>query len=152
MNSRLKSAGAAGFRRSQCEDEMEKDQKEGLYIISVAAHLADVHPQTLRIYERKGLLRPQRTAKNRRRYSDEDIDRLRHIQELTQSEGLNLSGVRMVLAMEDELASLRDRVSAMQEQMEEMQRLAREQIAEVKRRVALSARPPASIMIRRGRR
>jgi MerR family transcriptional regulator/heat shock protein HspR len=131
---------------------MEKDQKEGLYIISVAAHLADVHPQTLRIYERKGLLRPQRTAKNRRRYSDEDIDRLRHIQELTQSEGLNLSGVRMVLAMEDELASLRDRVSAMQEQMEEMQRLAREQIAEVKRRVALSARPPASIMIRRGRR
>lgn len=131
---------------------MEKDRIEGLYIISVAAQLADVHPQTLRMYDRKGLLRPQRTAKNRRRYSDEDIDRLRHIQELTQSEGLNLSGVRMVLAMEEDLASLRETVSAMQEQMEEMQRLAREQVEDVKRRVALSARPPASIMLRRGRR
>ncbi|MBU1669677.1 MAG: MerR family transcriptional regulator [Actinobacteria bacterium] len=131
---------------------MEKDQKEGLYIISVAAQLADVHPQTLRMYERRGLLLPQRTAKNRRRYSDEDIERLRHIQELTQAEGLNLSGVRMVLEMEDELANLRERVAAMQEQMNEVQRMAREQMEEVKRRVALSAKPPASIMLRRGRR
>ncbi|MFH1149725.1 MAG: MerR family transcriptional regulator [Actinomycetota bacterium] len=131
---------------------MEKDQKEGLYIISVAAQLADVHPRTLRMYDRRGLLRPQRTAKNRRRYSDNDIERLRHIQELTQAEGLNLSGVRMVLEMEDELAGLRERVAAMQEQMDEVQRMAREQMEAVKRRVALSAKPPASIMLRRGRR
>ena len=91
-----------------------QDPERGLYIISVAASLGEVHPQTLRLYERKGLLRPQRTAKNRRRYSDSDIVRLRRIQELTQCEGLNLCGVRKVLAMEDEIASLRDKVSGLE--------------------------------------
>src|ERR687898_739214 len=77
-----------------------------LYVISVAAELAGVHPQTLRIYERKGLVDPARTAGGSRRYSDADIAVLRRIQELT-NEGLNLAGVERVLALEAELLRLR---------------------------------------------
>ena len=77
-----------------------------LYVISVAAELAGVHPQTLRIYERKGLLDPARTSGGNRRYSDADIALLRRIQELTAA-GLNLEGVRRVLALEAEVAGLR---------------------------------------------
>jgi MerR family transcriptional regulator/heat shock protein HspR len=128
---------------------MEADQQQGLYIISVAARLAQVHPQTLRLYERRGLLHPERTPKNRRRYSDEDIVRLRRIQELTQVEGLNLSGVRKVLEMEDELATLRERVLAMQEELEEAQRQMLDEMGELKRRVALSPMSPTSLVTRR---
>ena len=128
---------------------MERDEKQGLYIISVAARLADVHPQTLRLYERKGLLRPQRTPKNRRRYSDEDIEKLRRIQELTQTEGLNLSGVRMVLEMEGEMSTLRERVSAMEAEVAEVHRRLMEQMGNLKRQVALSTRSPASLVIRK---
>ena len=77
-----------------------------VYVISVAAELAGVHPQTLRIYERKGLLEPSRTSGGNRRYSDVDIDRLRRIQELTNA-GLNLEGVRQVMALEEENERLR---------------------------------------------
>jgi MerR family transcriptional regulator, heat shock protein HspR len=77
-----------------------------VYVISVAAELAGVHPQTLRIYERKGLLEPSRTRGGNRRYSDVDIDRLRRIQELTTA-GLNLEGVRQVMALEEENERLR---------------------------------------------
>lgn len=77
-----------------------------VYVISVAAELAGVHPQTLRIYERKGLVDPSRTVGGSRRYSDRDIDRLRRIQELTTA-GLNLEGVRRVIALEDENDMLR---------------------------------------------
>src|SRR6201990_945628 len=78
-----------------------------VYVISVAAELAGVHPQTLRIYERKGLLDPARTAGGNRRYSDSDLDRLRRIAELT-DEGLNLAGVRRVLELEAEIGELHD--------------------------------------------
>ena len=80
-------------------------QMRAVYIISVAAELAGVHPQTLRIYERKGLLEPARTTGGSRRYSQADIDHLRRIQELT-DEGLNLAGVKMVLALEAHIAHL----------------------------------------------
>ena len=76
-----------------------------VYIISVAAELAGVHPQTLRIYERKGLVDPARTGGGSRRYSEADIERLRQIQELT-NEGLNLAGVKRVLALEARIAEL----------------------------------------------
>ncbi len=82
------------------------DQDKAIYIISVAAELAGVHPQTLRVYERKGLLQPQRTQGNTRRYSQRDIALLQRIQELT-TEGLNLAGVMKVLELEDELTRLR---------------------------------------------
>jgi MerR family transcriptional regulator/heat shock protein HspR len=78
-----------------------------VYVISVAAELAGVHPQTLRIYERKGLVEPARTQGGSRRYSDQDIDLLRRIQELTE-QGLNLAGVHRVLTLEAEIARLRD--------------------------------------------
>jgi DNA-binding transcriptional MerR regulator len=84
------------------------DEQRAIYVISVAAELAGVHPQTLRIYERKGLLRPQRTSGNTRRYSDSDIATLRRIQELT-NEGLNLAGVVRVMQLELELELLRGR-------------------------------------------
>src|SRR4051794_5486870 len=80
-------------------------QIRAVYVISVAAELAGVHPQTLRIYERKGLLEPARTQGGSRRYSQDDIDHLRRIQDLTE-EGLNLAGVKRVLALEARVAEL----------------------------------------------
>ena len=81
-----------------------------VYVISVAAELAGVHPQTLRIYERKGLLDPARTVGGSRRYSERDIDRLRRIQDLT-GVGLNLEGVRRVLELEEEVERLRQELA-----------------------------------------
>jgi len=89
------------------------DSDRPLYMISVAAELAGVHPQTLRIYERRSLVSPQRTAGNTRVYSDADIERLRLIQQLTQEEGINLSGVVRILELEDE----RERLVAENEQL-----------------------------------
>ncbi len=86
---------------------MATEPNRAVFVISVAAELAGVHPQTLRIYERKGLVDPARTAGGSRRYSERDIDRLRRIQNLT-NEGLNLAGVQRVMALEDELARVRD--------------------------------------------
>jgi len=87
-------------------NEQARETARAVYVISVAAELAGVHPQTLRIYERKGLVDPARTVGGSRRYSDVDIDRLRRIQELTTA-GLNLEGVRRVMELEDEVAYLR---------------------------------------------
>jgi MerR family transcriptional regulator/heat shock protein HspR len=85
---------------------MARDPALAVYVISVAAELAGLHPQTLRIYERKGLVDPARTGGGSRRYSDADIEQLRRIQELT-TEGLNLAGVKRVLELEEELRRLR---------------------------------------------
>ncbi len=87
-------------------DGSEPRVTRAVYVISVAAELAGVHPQTLRIYERKGLLDPARTIGGSRRYSEQDIDQLRRIQDLTTA-GLNLEGVRRVLELEAEVARLR---------------------------------------------
>ncbi|MGH2777436.1 MAG: heat shock protein transcriptional repressor HspR [Actinomycetota bacterium] len=98
-----------------------------IYVISVAAELAGVHPQTLRIYERKGLLHPQRTAGNTRRYSDSDIALLRKIQELT-NEGINLAGVVRILELEDEIERTRvlhfDAVAELENAIDELQLIA----------------------------
>ncbi len=85
----------------------DRDANQAVYVISVAAELTGMHPQTLRIYERKGLLDPERTSGGSRRFSEHDLERLRHIQELT-STGLNLEGVRRVLQLESELSRLRE--------------------------------------------
>src|SRR2546428_10249596 len=107
--------------------ESSEPSDRALYIISIAAELAGVHPQTLRIYERKGLLQPARTAGNTRRYSDRDIARLRMIHRLTQEQGLNLAGVKMIVEMEDELDRLRRRTEALTRELEEArQRMFRE--------------------------
>ena len=96
----------------------QKDQSMAVYVISVAAELAGVHPQTLRIYERKGLLGPARTLGGSRRYSDKDIELLRRIQELT-SAGLNLEGVKRVIELESEVARLQQEVVDSRAQLRE---------------------------------
>jgi MerR family transcriptional regulator, heat shock protein HspR len=87
------------------------------YMISVAADLVGMHPQTLRIYETKGLIRPKRTAGNTRLYSEADVERLRLIQRLTSELGLNLAGVEHVLRLEDELRRMRRRFDRMEREM-----------------------------------
>ena len=108
-------------------------EDRAVYIISVAAELAGVHPQTLRIYERKGLLRPARTAGNTRRYSERDIDRLRMIQRLTQEEGLNLAGVKMIVQMEDEIDHMRQRMETMDRELQRARRRMREEIERLRK-------------------
>jgi MerR family transcriptional regulator/heat shock protein HspR len=100
------------------------DEERAVYVISVAAELAGVHPQTLRIYERKGLVRPQRTQGNTRRYSDRDIRVLRQIQDLTQDRGINLAGVKMVIEMQAELEALRRRTEELETQLRSSRRAA----------------------------
>lgn len=95
----------------------QRDDDRAVYVISVAAELAGMHPQTLRIYERKGLLRPQRTAGNTRRYSDRDIELLRDIHDLTQQRGINLAGVKAIIEMQAELDALRLKTEELQEQL-----------------------------------
>ena len=93
-------------------------QRDAVYIISVAAELAGVHPQTLRIYERKGLITPYRTPGGTRRYSNADLERLTLIQELT-NEGVNLEGVRRILNLESENERLRSQVTRLRRLLEE---------------------------------
>jgi MerR family transcriptional regulator, heat shock protein HspR len=89
------------------------------YMISVAAELVGMHPQTLRIYEQKGLVRPKRTAGNTRLYSESDLERLRVVQKLTTDLGLNLAGVEIVLRLEDELKKAHSRIERLQRQLRE---------------------------------
>jgi MerR family transcriptional regulator, heat shock protein HspR len=109
------------------------DADRGVFMISVAAELAEMHPQTLRMYEARGLITPKRSPKNTRLYSQADVERLRRIQQMTNDEGLNLAGVEMVLEMEatvermrSELARMRKRASEMERRLStEMERLRR---------------------------
>jgi MerR family transcriptional regulator/heat shock protein HspR len=98
-----------------------------LYVISVAAELAGVHPQTLRIYERKGLLAPARTSGRSRRYSDRDIALLRRIQELT-NEGVSLAGVHKVLELEDQLVAAHERIKRLEARLEALAREVEERV------------------------
>ena len=98
------------------DDQSQAAHSRALYVISVAAELAGMHPQTLRIYERKGLVEPTRTGGGSRRYSQRDIVRLHRIADLT-NQGLNLEGVRRVLALEDEVARLREELGRARAEM-----------------------------------
>lgn len=99
------------------------DSTRAVFVISVAAELAGMHPQTLRIYERKGLIDPFRTPGGTRRYSQEDIERLQLIQEMT-AEGMNLEGVRRVLALQEENRRLKRRLDRLRDKIEEMEEAA----------------------------
>jgi MerR family transcriptional regulator/heat shock protein HspR len=92
------------------------DHDRGVYMISVAAELAGMHPQTLRIYESRGLITPRRSAKNTRLYSREDVERLQRIQELTTELGMNLAGVQRVFELESELERMRRRLRSLERQ------------------------------------
>jgi MerR family transcriptional regulator/heat shock protein HspR len=100
--------------------EISIDDERGVFMISVAAELADMHPQTLRIYESRGLINPKRSPKNTRLYSQRDVERLRRIQQMT-SEGLNLVGVEMVLALEERVRRLRAELERARRRVEELE-------------------------------
>ena len=94
-----------------------RGRDRAVYVISVAAELAGIHPQTLRIYDRRGLVQPARTGGGSRRYSDADIEKLRRVHELTR-EGMNLDGVERVLALEAEVARLNAQVQRLTQELE----------------------------------
>src|SRR5262245_23341957 len=125
---------------------MEQGER-ALYIISVAAELAGVHPQTLRIYERKGLVEPARTAGRSRRYSDRDIHRLRRIQELT-NEGVSLAGVRRVIELEERLADAEAHIVHLQHQLELAHDQLQQTVADVHRSYRRDLVPFSKAVIR----
>jgi MerR family transcriptional regulator/heat shock protein HspR len=105
------------------KDESEPiAQTRGVFMISVAADLAAMHPQTLRMYEARGLIAPQRSPKNTRLYSQADVERLRRIQRLTSEEGLNLAGVEAVLRMEETVAGMRAEMDRMRRRADELEK------------------------------
>lgn len=95
----------------------ERPDDRAVYVISVAAELAGVHPQTLRMYERKGLLQPKRTSGNTRRYSQRDIERIRAIQELTQLGGISLAGVKLFIEMREQLDETERRAARLEREL-----------------------------------
>ena len=109
------------------------DSERPVYMISVAAELAGMHPQTLRIYEQRGLIEPNRSPKGTRLYSQEDVERLRRIQELTSELGMNLAGVERVFELESELEHMRRRMDRMERRAEQMRRQFEEEVARVRR-------------------
>jgi MerR family transcriptional regulator/heat shock protein HspR len=116
-------------------DDGEVDRERGVYMISVAAELAGMHPQTLRIYESRGLIEPKRSPKNTRLYSQEDVDRLQRIQELTGELGMNLAGVERVFELEKELERMRRRMRNLERQADRVQREMRQEMDRVRRSV-----------------
>ena len=111
----------------------EPDRDQGVYMISVAAELAGMHPQTLRIYEARGLVTPKRSAGKTRLYSQEDVERLRRIQELTSEMGMNLAGVEKVFELEEELEKMRARMARLQSKTDELEQEMADEIERVKR-------------------
>lgn len=122
----------------------DERRRRGVYVISVAAELAGVHPQTLRIYERKGLVEPARTRGGSRRYSDADIARLQRIQELT-DQGLNLAGVKRVMELEAEIERLRGELAQARreaaEAVAETHRQYRRELVPLRQAITLYRRP-----------
>jgi MerR family transcriptional regulator, heat shock protein HspR len=105
----------------------------GVFMISVAAQLANMHPQTLRMYEARGLIEPQRSPKGTRLYSQEDVEKLRRIQEMTADLGLNLAGVERVLDLEREIEQMNDRMEQLETEALQAQVRLAEQLEEVRR-------------------
>jgi len=128
-------------------------QTRALFMISVAAELSGKHPQTLRIYEQKGLITPARTPKNTRLYSEEDIQRLRYIQRLTTELGMNLAGVEKVIELEEQIESLHSRIAKLRDEMEAVTRQLHEEVEAVhksyKRELILLPRNEISVTRKR---
>jgi MerR family transcriptional regulator, heat shock protein HspR len=127
-----------GTRRTRITARVQNDR--GVFMISVAAELAEMHPQTLRMYEARGLIEPKRSPKGTRLYSQDDVDRLRRIQEMTTELGMNLAGVERVFELEDKLSRLQGKVDmlerrahALQEEIARLEQVRREVRAEIVR-------------------
>jgi MerR family transcriptional regulator/heat shock protein HspR len=110
-----------------------EDTLRPVFMISVAAELAEMHPQTLRMYERRGLIRPQRSSKSTRLYSMDDVERLRRIQQLVCESGLNLAGVERVMEMEERIVAMQHRLDQLQADMDRLAAQAREELEAVHR-------------------
>ena len=106
-------------RGVQTVTRVEVETHRGVFMISVAAQLANLHPQTLRMYEARGLIEPQRSPKGTRLYSQDDVEKLKRIQEMTAELGLNLAGVELVLRLEDELRKAHGQIERLQTQLRE---------------------------------
>jgi MerR family transcriptional regulator/heat shock protein HspR len=109
-----------GTQRIRATARIEVSSDKGVFMISVAAELAEMHPQTLRMYEARGLIEPKRSPKGTRLYSHADVERLRRIQEMTAELGMNLAGVERVFELEQELDSMSRRVHALERRAEEL--------------------------------
>jgi MerR family transcriptional regulator/heat shock protein HspR len=129
---------------------MALDTDRGVYMISVAAELAGMHPQTLRIYEARGLITPKRSPKNTRLYSQDDVERLRRIQALTSEMGMNLAGVEKVFELEEEMERMRRRMRSLERQAEKVQQELRSEIDRVRRslkREMVLYQPPSRSLV-----
>lgn len=129
------------------------DRERGVYMISVAAELAGMHPQTLRIYETRGLITPKRSPKNTRLYSQEDVDRLRRIQELTTELGMNLAGVERVFELEEEIERMRRRMRNLERHAERIREELNAELERVRRSFKYELvpyEPPAQALMPRG--
>jgi MerR family transcriptional regulator/heat shock protein HspR len=136
----------------QSSDRQTSDREaRPVYVISVAAELAGMHPQTLRTYDRLGLVTPGRTAGRGRRYSARDVERLRVVQRLSQDEGLNLEGVRQVLKLVDQVSALQQRVIELQEELAQSREHAEQRVAEAhashRRDLVLVERPGQAVVL-----
>jgi len=107
-------------RRLRSQTRVEVSSDRGVFMISVAAELAEMHPQTLRMYEARGLIEPQRSPKGTRLYSHADVERLRRIQEMTAELGMNLAGVERVFELEQQLESMARKVAMLESRAEEL--------------------------------
>jgi MerR family transcriptional regulator/heat shock protein HspR len=123
------------------------EQDRAVFVISVAAELAGVHPQTLRIYEREGLVRPKRTTSNARRYSERDIQRLLEIKRLT-GDGVNLAGVAAVLALTQEVERLQAKLAALEAELRAQARRHRQETEAVRRAARRDLVPYSSAIVR----
>jgi MerR family transcriptional regulator, heat shock protein HspR len=112
---------------------MQVPEDQGVFMISVAARLAGMHPQTLRIYEERGLIKPARSPKQTRLYSQRDVERLKRIQELTTASGLNLAGVERVLALEEMMHAMQQRIERLAKRAEQIEREMLARVDEVHR-------------------
>jgi len=128
------------------------DTARGVYMISVAAELAGMHPQTLRIYEARGLITPKRSSGNTRLYSQEDVARLRRIQELTSELGMNLAGVEKVFELEQEMARMQERMLRLQREADRMEQEMRDEVERIRRSFRFELvpyEPPGSALVPR---
>ena len=131
------------------------DRERGVYMISVAAELAGMHPQTLRIYETRGLITPKRSPKNTRLYSQEDVERLRRIQELTSDLGMNLAGVERVFELEEQIDRMQRRMRNLERHAQRVQDELQKELERVRRSLKFELvpyEPPSQALMPRGQR
>ncbi len=148
--SEVPSESRPGVVRRTTTVETRIDRDRGVFMISVAAELAEMHPQTLRMYEARGLIQPQRSPKNTRLYSHEDVERLRRIQEMTAQQGLNLAGVETVLELEARLEEMRTELRAMRERTAEMEQRMEDEIERARRSLGAELVPYGAYEARLG--